>query len=103
MICCKKCSTTPEKSRGFHRVASISGGIMGNEHTDTYYYCQDCQCFTCERYVDFFDGREASALDGPISKEEGARALALIRQCETPYEKRCRCNAHREYFGDALD
>jgi len=103
MISCQKCSVTPEKSKGFYRAASMAGSIIGNEHIDSLWYCESCQCFTRERYVDYFDGGESSSLDGPISKDKGDEMLALMSECKTPTEKRCRCRAHQKYFGSGLD
>ena len=36
------------------RIASISGSIMGDESTDTYYFCGDCGVYTVEVYHEAF-------------------------------------------------
>ncbi|MBN1545041.1 MAG: hypothetical protein JW902_00110 [Syntrophaceae bacterium] len=83
--------------------ASISGSIMGDEHTDTYYLCPVCHVYTVVNYWDNFTGVESSQLSGPISLERGNELVALIRQCTEPWNKKCRCTAHRTYFNNTLD
>jgi hypothetical protein len=102
-VSCQSCGATPDSPEVFARVASISGSIMGNEHIESLYYCRRCGCYTLERYIDYFDGRESSSIEGPISQEKGDLMVAIISRCKTPYEKRCRCSAHLEYFGGSLD
>ncbi len=99
---CSRCRA-PEGPEGLARVCSIAGSIMGNEHVDTLYHCAKCGCYTIERYVDHFGGGETAALDGPLTRERGEELAALIQRCETPWDKTCRCDAHREYYGDSLD
>ena len=38
-----------------------------------------------------------------VPKAEGDAKLALIKRCDQPWNKKCRCDAHREYFGGWLD
>jgi hypothetical protein len=85
------------------RVASVSGSIMGDEYTDSYYLCRTCQVYTVETWRDRFCGEESASVSGPRSKGEGDSTVALIQKCSTPWDKRCRCEVHRAYFGDALD
>jgi hypothetical protein len=85
------------------RVASISGSIMGDEYTDSYFLCRACQVYTVATWHDRFCGEETMSLSGPRCKQEGDERVALIRQCATPWDKRCRCQAHRTYFRGALD
>lgn len=103
MAVCSRCGVDSEGSAAFTRVASISGSIMGDEHTECLYYCQACCCYTIYYYVDHFCGEEAERSEGPIDKERGDELAAVITRCETPWDKKCRCAAHREYFGDGLD
>jgi hypothetical protein len=103
MAICSKCGADSERSTAFARSASISGSIMGDEHTECLYYCQDCRCYTIYYYVDHFCGEETERSEGPISKEKGDALAAVIARCEKPWDKKCRCPAHREYFGDSLD
>ncbi len=84
-------------------VGSISGSIMGDEHTDTFYFCRACQAYTVESCWDNFTGTESVELRGPLAAAEGGDRIALIRQCATPWDKKCRCEAHRRYFNDTLD
>lgn len=85
------------------RVASMSGSIMGDEHTDSYYLCPLCDVYTVVSWWDNFTGVESRSLSGPLSKQEGDARIELIRQCSAPWDKKCRCEAHRRYFNDTLD
>jgi hypothetical protein len=85
------------------RVASISGSIMGDEHSDVYCSCPACGVYTVETWWDNFTGVETVSVSGPLSAEAGAERVALIRQCTRAWDKKCRCQAHRAYFGGALD
>jgi hypothetical protein len=84
-------------------IAAISGGIMGDEYTDSYYLCPVCRVYTKASWRDDFTGSETMNLSGPISEQEGNERVALIKKCSDPWDKKCRCAAHREYFNDALD
>jgi len=84
-------------------VASISGSIMGDEHTDSYYYCSTCNVYTVVSWWDNFTGVETMEISGPISKEKGDKRIEIIRQCSQPWDKKCRCDAQRRYFNDTLD
>jgi hypothetical protein len=53
--------------------------------------------------VDHFCGEETARAEGPIAKERGDHLAAIIARCDRPWDKKCRCPAHREYFGDGLD
>jgi hypothetical protein len=85
------------------RVASMSGSVMGDEHGDAYSLCPACGAYTVETWWDNFTGVETVDVSGPLSAEAGAERVSLIRQCSRPWDKKCRCDAHRRYFGDALD
>ena len=84
-------------------MASISGSIMGDEYIDSYYYCETCQVYTVEEYFDRFLGDGDARVRGPFTKEEGDAQVALIRQCDEPWNKKCRCPAHMSYFRGQLD
>ncbi len=84
-------------------VASISGSITGDEHTDTFFLCPACRVYTVASYRDDFTGMETMSPAGPVSGEAGDRRVALIRQCSTPWDKKCRCEAHCAYFRGTLD
>lgn len=98
MIKCSQCGQEIQKP-----VASISGSVMGDEDIDTYYFCDTCQVYTVEAYHDRFSGEESTNMRGPVSKQEGDEAIATIKKCSDPMEKKCRCAAHRDYFGSSLD
>lgn len=97
---CQQChrSFLPEE-----RIASISGSIMGDEHTDVYYLCPACGQYTVAHWWDNFTGLETVNVSGPLARAEGDRRIEVIRQCSRPWDKKCRCDAHRDYFNDTLD
>jgi hypothetical protein len=84
-------------------VASISGSIMGDEHTDSYYRCSGCGAYTVASWWDNFTGIETMSLTGPVAEHDGNERVELIERCSRPWEKKCRCEAHRKYFNEALD
>lgn len=103
MIPCSQCKRplgAPVEG-GF--VPSISGGIMGDEYIESYYFCTHCGVYTVEVVHDRFLGEEDVRLRGPVSKEAGDEKVALIKRCPEPGNKKCRCDAHRAYFGRWLD
>ena len=85
------------------RVASISGSIMGDEHTDAYFLCPVCGVYTVVSWWDNFMGIESKSVSGPLSKHEGDKTIELIMQCSEPWDKKCRCEAHMRYFNGTLD
>ena len=85
------------------RVASISGSIMGDEHTDSYFVCPACGVYTVVNWWDNFTGLETVTSSGPLSKDDGDAQVALIERCATPWNKKCRCEAHVAYFRGTLD
>jgi hypothetical protein len=103
MIQCAKCGKELYSKEGGDRVASISGGITGYECVETYYFCKKCDVYSVEVYWDCFLGDEEVSFRGPLSKEEGDEKVRLIGECSEPWDKNCRCDAHRAYFGDSLD
>jgi hypothetical protein len=84
-------------------VASISGSIMGDEYIESHYFCDQCDVYTVEIYHDRFLGDGEASIRGPVPRPEGDAKVELIRRCSEPWDKKCRCNAHRSYFGGALD
>jgi hypothetical protein len=84
-------------------IAAISGSIMGDEYTDSYYRCPVCRVYTVAHWRDDFTGSETMYQSGPVSEQEGTERIALIKKCPEPWDKKCRCAAHRKYFNDALD
>ena len=100
---CVQCKAEFQKEGESRMVASISGSIQGDECIESYFYCKNCGSYTVEVYWDMFSGDEKASVYGPVSKEEGDVKVELIRQCSRPWDKKCRCAAHRDYFGDSLD
>jgi hypothetical protein len=103
MVNCAQCKQELGSKQKEEMIASISGGIMGDEYIDTYFYCAKCGVYTVEVYHDRFSGPEEIFIRGPMPKAEGDKKVALIKQCAEPWNKKCRCDAHRAYFGDSLD
>jgi hypothetical protein len=98
-----QCIRCRREFRGEDRSASISGSIMGDEHTDAYFLCPVCDTYTVVSWWDNFTGVESEQRSGLLSRQEGDKLVALIRQCSEPWDKKCRCAAHRRYFNDTLD
>jgi len=80
---CIKCKRTFLKNE---RIVSMSGSIMGEA-------CWD----------NFTGGDETIEARGPLDKAKGDERIAIIMRCDRPWDKKCRCEAHREYFNDTLD
>jgi hypothetical protein len=98
---CVKCNRTFMQE---DCIASIRGSIMGHEHTDIFYFCLVCHLYTIKGCWDNFTGGEESLnVRGALDKVQGDERVELIRRCEQPWDKKCRCDAHREYFNDTLD
>ncbi len=97
---CSRCGRLFEKEEC---VGCISGRIMGDECTDSYYWCGGCAVYTVRLCREVFAGPETAHDSEPIPREEGDRRLELIRSCPEPHHERCRCEGHRAYFGDWLD
>jgi hypothetical protein len=81
----------------------MSGSIMGDEYTETYYFCGSCQVYTQELCREPLVAPETVHVSGPVSKTVGDAQVKLIGGCENPWDKRCRCESHRAYFGGRLD
>ena len=99
-FCCSGCGRRFDAD---DRVASISAKIMGDECTDSYYWCGACEVYTVRLLREVFVGPETAHASEPIPKPEGDRRLTLIRSCPEPWDERCQCDAHRVYFGGWLD
>jgi hypothetical protein len=96
---CSNChSELPRES-----VAAISGSVSGDEICDAFYLCPACDSYTIVTWWDNFTGEESTGTRGPVTREEGDRSVALIKQCATPWDKTCRCGAHVTYFCGTLD
>ena len=103
MIRCSQCEREFDRKGEDKFVASISGSIMGDEYIETYFFCNNCGVYTVEIYHDRFLGEDEISVRGPLSKSEGDEKVKLIQQCPEPWDKKCRCEAHRVYFGGWLD
>lgn len=99
----KSCLVCKREFLSDERVASMSGSIMGDEYTDSYFLCPVCQLYTVVSWRDNFTGIESVSTSGPMPRERGDERVALIKQCDTPWDKKCRCEAHMAYFNNALD
>jgi hypothetical protein len=93
MAHCKKCGAgIPENP------VCISAELSGDEYTECWYFCGKCGVYSVESFTEPFADEETTRVEGPIPKDEGDKKVALARQCETPWEKKCDCDAHKEYF-----
>ncbi len=100
MTACSACGREVPDPRP---LAAISGSVMGDEDSDCWYLCASCGLYTVVQWHEAFCGEETSSVRGPVDRATGDARVALIRRCDRPWDKRCRCPAHREYFGDSLD
>jgi hypothetical protein len=103
MIRCSQCEREFDRKGEDKFVASISGSIMGDEYIESYFFCNTCGLYTVEIYHDRFLGEDEISARGPVSKSEGDAKVTLIQRCPEPWDKKCRCEAHRAYFGLWLD
>ncbi len=83
--------------------ASISGSIMGDEYTESYYFCTRCQVYTVEVYHGRFLGEDEISVRGPVSKPEGDAMVEMIKQCSELWNKKCCSEANQGYFQGSLD
>ena len=103
MIKCSQCQREFDRKGEDAFIASISGSIMGDEYIESYFFCSFCGVYTVEVYHDRFLGEDEISIRGPVSKPEGDAKVRLIHQCPEPWNKKCRCEAHRSYFEGWLD
>ena len=103
MVQCSQCGKLFDREEGGRSVASICGGIMGDEYIESYYLCDRCGVYTVEIVHDHFLGDEEVFVRGPMTRTEGDEKVQLIRQCSEPWNKKCRCPAHMTYFEGNLD
>jgi hypothetical protein len=97
---CKQCGGALTSQ---DRVASMSGSIMGDENTDSYFACPACGFYTVLHWWDNFTGVETLSSSGPLDKQEGDALIEIIKGCSRPWDKKCRCKSHLAYFRDSLD
>lgn len=103
MIRCSKCGMDLEDKAGKNVIASISGSIMGDETIETFFHCPACDSYTLELCHDRFCGDATARMEGPFILTDVEERIALIRKCAVPWDKTCRCDAHRIYFEGWLD
>ena len=84
MIQCSQCGGDFDKQVRDRCVASISGSIMGDEYTESYYFCSQCEVYTVEIYHDRFLGEDDLFIKAPVPKSEADVKVELIRQCSQP-------------------
>lgn len=68
--------------------------VTGDEYIYSYFFCEHCELYTVEGYHDRFMGESEAFLLPQVSREEGDRAVALIRACPAPNDKHCGCASH---------
>ena len=80
--------------------AAIAILVLGDEYIYSYFFCKSCRSYTVESYHDRFMGEDEISFLPPIEKEEGDKAVALIRACPDPMDKHCECASHKAlYYG----
>ncbi len=97
------CTNCGNEMHGDASVASMSGSILGDECTESFFLCERCDCYTVTIFWSCFSGTETSSVKGPLTKQDGERQVDLIRKCAEPWNKKCRCDAHCSYFDGMLD
>jgi hypothetical protein len=103
MANCLQCGKSLEEEKKHGIIASISGSIMGDEMTETFFFCAACQVYSLEICHDRFCGETSVRMSGPLTKAEGDARVEIIRACSEPWDKKCRCEAHKTYFEGWLD
>jgi len=103
MFPCSNCGRDLGENGGKNIIASISGSIMGDETIETFFFCPACGSYTLEIVHDRFCGETTSRTEGPYTRAEIEDRIALINQCDEPWNKKCRCDAHKKYFDGWLD
>lgn len=72
--------------------------VNGDEYIYSYFSCERCDVYTVEGYHDRFMGDSDAFLLPEVPREEGDRAVALIRACPAPSNKHCQCASHRALY-----
>ena len=104
MIRCAGCGRPLGEDGQETAVASMSAQIMGDEYTECYYHCASCGQYTLTGVRDRFCGEESNYVPGTcLSQEEGEARIRLIKRCRRPWDKKCHCAAHVEYWGREPD
>lgn len=98
-----KCSLCGNDLKPENLKAAISGSVMGDEYTDVFFFCVDCDVYTKISCREKFGGEDIYYPAETVTREEGDEKVKFIKQCQDPTEKRCRCPIHREWFGSWLD
>jgi len=94
-INCPKCKKTSKLSENKGSIALLKGG---NEHIDTYFYCNDCYIYFIDEYCDNFMTDDSSSGQRVIDNEIAEKAINMIKQCHDPLNKKCNCKIHLEFF-----
>lgn len=90
---CQRCGQPVSNAR-----AAIAIFVAGDEYIYSYFWCERCELYSVEGYHDRFMGDSEAFFLPPISREEGDRAVALIRACPDPRDKLCDCASHRALY-----
>lgn len=85
------------------RAATSCRSFLGDENIENRFFRPECSVYPQSSCRDRFSGSGSQGLHGPIPNPEGDEKVALIRQCPRPWSKRCRCEAHEQYFDGGLD
>jgi predicted RNA-binding Zn-ribbon protein involved in translation (DUF1610 family) len=97
------CSHCGQELSAADRAASMSARIMGDEYTETVFVCPACGEHTLTVDRDVFCGEERRGGGQRLTRERAAGILKLMRGCGTPWDGRCHCKSHMEYFDGRID
>jgi hypothetical protein len=84
MIECSKCGKPLGEGEHKRPVAAMSGSIMGDEYTESWYFCPDCQVYSLENHRDRFLGEEEVSVRDPIDKATGDAKVASFASAIHP-------------------
>ena len=71
VVQCTQCGRDLDADEIGERVASISGSIYGDECTESWYLCTNCQAYTVEIHWDMFLGDDSVSVRGPVARFRG--------------------------------
>jgi hypothetical protein len=98
VVHCSACGREFDRTGFDTPVAVIALDVAGDEHIESFFFCEPCGVYTQELFCDRFLGEDSVLISGPISKSAGDALVARIRQCPDPLDKRCSCEVHREFL-----
>jgi hypothetical protein len=71
---------------------------MGDEYTESHFFCNTCSAYANEVYRDRFLGERESFINGPLSHAEGDGQVEIIRACPESWSEKCRSRSPHVVF-----